>query len=810
MNRCRVHQRQPDHGNHHHNHRPASVDCHQHHYCRPDCGEHHHHHWSNGPSNCCEPRHHHQSGSHHHQSEIREEWQLCGICPCCRGVRPEEVDEPEEEVVVQPRPIILPVPVVKPRPINPPVPVIQPRPITPTIPVEPQKPPPASLPSWTLEISAEVGKIRLGGINTCLRTKAAKAVEKLGDSYVLIGPLSSETNLDVELDQNCKPPLALIKATDKMRIKGYQVQMGRWKVPGRPLVVLLGADPLQKSSLSTKYIQEIRQLADVNINIPADDAEAEEAVIFSYLAAEFLCQLNTVAVQEPKRPIVAHFHDWMTGLGILLLKEWKVLDTFSTIYAAHSTVFGRHLSAADGGLYRRLSEHFHHRKGEEAVKSDFVFYHRHKIEMMAVKLAGVLTTVSSIATEETRCLLGRKPDVMTFNGLSIVDAQLANQKHRENRAKIDTFVRHHFAGQDLGVDPVYLFSAGRCEFHNKGVDFLIASLAHLKYELERTKRTVVIFLFYPADCKGRNWDTVQRQKDGIRLEQLVAMFELKYGRKVYDGATIPRRLPFEYGATWDDQDARLLDEAISNVRTFTLDEPPISTHHPVAGSSDPILGSLQFHRLANGDSERVKVVYCPQFNGDSEVMTYQDMISGCDLGVFPSRYSWGYTPAECAIAGTPSVVSQSSGFGQFSNEFNGQGIFILPQRTEDDKETVRKVAESVLNFVQLDQSAKDFQRSRALAVGAKLDWDGLIANYQKAWNWIKESPAQGAESPPQDAGPIKPMEEKKKKIPKILKPAFNLFKRIVRDAIASTKRAGQWVKIKTSGISKEDPDEQKK
>ena len=41
---------------------------------------------------------------------------------------------------------------------------------------------------------------------------------------------------------------------------------------------------------------------------------------------------------------------------------------------------------------------------------------------------------------------------------------------------------------------------------------------------------------------------------------------------------------------------------------------------------------------------------------------YTEFVRACHLGVFPSYYEpWGYTPAECAVLGVPSITSNLTG-----------------------------------------------------------------------------------------------------------------------------------------------------
>jgi glycogen synthase len=69
--------------------------------------------------------------------------------------------------------------------------------------------------------------------------------------------------------------------------------------------------------------------------------------------------------------------------------------------------------------------------------------------------------------------------------------------------------------------------------------------------------------------------------------------------------------------------------------------PPIVTHNMVDDASDPILNHLRRHELFNKPSDRVKIIFHPEFlNSNSPLfgIDYDDFVRGCHLGVFPSYY----------------------------------------------------------------------------------------------------------------------------------------------------------------------------
>lgn len=50
--------------------------------------------------------------------------------------------------------------------------------------------------------------------------------------------------------------------------------------------------------------------------------------------------------------VVAHFHEWMSGIGLLLLRLRRV--KVATIFTTHATLLGRYLCAGKTDFYNHL------------------------------------------------------------------------------------------------------------------------------------------------------------------------------------------------------------------------------------------------------------------------------------------------------------------------------------------------------------------------------------------------------------------------------------------------------------------------
>ena len=100
--------------------------------------------------------------------------------------------------------------------------------------------------------------------------------------------------------------------------------------------------------------------------------------------------------------------------------------------------------------------------------------------------------------------------------------------------------------------------------------------------------------------------------------------------------------------------------------SMTTTPPQGSLSSPSLGSvredaaTDPILNQVRRVQLFNNESDRVKIVFHPDFlNSNNPILglDYEEFVRGCHLGVFPSYYEpWGYTPAECTVVRFPHCI----------------------------------------------------------------------------------------------------------------------------------------------------------
>jgi glycogen(starch) synthase len=160
----------------------------------------------------------------------------------------------------------------------------------------------------------------------------------------------------------------------------------------------------------------------------------------------------------------------------------------------------------------------------------------------------------------------------------------------------------------------------------------------------------------------------------------------------------------------------------------------------VDDGNNPILNGLRSVHLFNHESDRVKVIFHPEFltpNNPLFNMEYEEFLRGCHIGVFPSYYEpWGYTPAECTIMGIPSITTNLSGFGSFISQKisfpEDYGIYIVDRRLKSVEESLNQLTDMMENFCKKTRRQRINQRNRTERLSDVLDWDRMGMEYVKA------------------------------------------------------------------------------
>ncbi|KAM5172375.1 glycogen [starch] synthase, liver isoform 2-T2 [Mantella aurantiaca] len=578
------------------------------------------------------------------------------------------------------------------------------------------------------EISWEVTN-KVGGIYTVIQSKAKITADEWGENYFMMGPYY-EHNVKTQVEI-CDPPgVAIRKAMDSLQAQGCQVYFGRWLIEGSPYVLLF--------DISSAAWNLDRWKGDFweacSVGIPFHDREANDALLFGSIVAWFLKELTDQFQDKPN--VIAHFHEWQAGAGLVLCRYRKL--PVATIFTTHATLLGRYLCAANVDFYNRLDQF-----DIDKEAGDRQIYHRYCMERASVHCAHVFSTVSQITGIEAEHMLKRKTDVITPNGLNIKKFSAMHEfqnLHSMYKFRIQEFVRGHFYGHlDFNLEKtLFFFIAGRYEYSNKGADIFLEALSRLNFLLRvhRSDVTVVVFFIMPTKTNNFNVETLKGQAVRKQLWDTAHAVKEKFGKKLY-AALLKGEIP-DLNKILDRDDLTIMKRAIYSTQRQSL--PPITTHNMVDDSTDPILSTIRRIGLFNSRTDRVKVIVHPEFLSSTSPllpMDYEEFVRGCHLGVFPSYYEpWGYTPAECTVMGIPSVTTNLSGFGCFMQEHVADpaayGIYIVDRRFRAPDESCNQLTQFLYTFCQQSRRQRIIQRNRTERLSDLLDWRYLGRFYMHA------------------------------------------------------------------------------
>jgi glycogen(starch) synthase len=355
----------------------------------------------------------------------------------------------------------------------------------------------------------------------------------------------------------------------------------------------------------------------------------------------------------------------------------------------------------------------------------------------------VFTTVSQITAEECTALLGRTPDLITPNGLTISrynvghDFQTfhANFKERIHNFTMGYFFPHHRFALDRTV---YLFTSGRYEPSNKGFDLCLEAMARLNAELKAAQHGITVVFFIVTNRPTRSINPLMLEKRGVlnELERVCERILEQTGDALIRNAAAGEPLHL------DD----LIDEywQLRYRRTqaaFHMDNlPPVVTHILEDDHRDPVLNHIRHLGLFNRPEDPVKIVYHPEFIGPASPLwglEYDQFVRGCHLGLFPSAYEpWGYTPLECMALGTPAISSDLAGFGRYvadtSPDHEQWGISVLGRRSRSFHDAAADLTQRLLRYCRLSRRERVNLRNEVEKRSWDFDWSRLGHAYHAA------------------------------------------------------------------------------
>lgn len=537
---------------------------------------------------------------------------------------------------------------------------------------------------YIFEVSWEVCN-KVGGIHTVISTKSLALSERCGD-LIFIGPDTYGTNENSEFIEE---PALFAEWKQYAASTGLRVRTGRWNICGSPKVILISF---------TDFISEKDKIfADFWEDYKLDSLSGQwdyiEPALFGYTAGkviESFCDFNLSANDA----ILAQFHEWMTGTGILYLK--KNAPHIATAFTTHATAIGRSIAGNGLPLYKDLANY----NGENMARH-FNIISKHSLEKISAINADVFTTVSDITQSECAQLLTKPADVVTPNGFEddfIPKAEEAAKIRNKARQKMIA-VAEKLTSCKFKEDPLIIATSGRYEYTNKGYNIFVDALDRLNRNAN-VNREILAYILVP----GNNY--------GPQKSLLAA-----------------------------------LNGENANIENRNL------THGLHDAEYDPILNQLKRLGLTNRPENKVKVVFVPSYlNGDDGVfnMKYYDVLQGIDLTAFVSYYEpWGYTPLESIAFGVPTITTSLSGFGMWSKQnidrFDNC-VTVIDRNEDNNDEVVANLADRMAYFANLDAESRKKISESATAASKKALWKSLVEKYIEAYAIAKSKIAERTEA----------------------------------------------------------------
>jgi glycogen phosphorylase/synthase len=530
-------------------------------------------------------------------------------------------------------------------------------------------------PNYIFETGWEICNM-IGGIYTVISTKAPLLKKEYGDNYITIGPdVWKETRENPDFIEDRE----LFRSwREQASVQNLHFRVGRWNIEGKPIAILIDFTTLfpEKDKIFEKLWN------DYNVDSINGKWDYIEPTMFGYSAGRIIESFYNFYLSVSDK-VVAHFHEWMTGAGVMYLK--KNLPQIATVFTTHATTIGRSISGNGYPLYGKLNEY----NGEEMAKK-FGITSRFSLEQKSAVNADAFTAVSSITSNEASALLEKGADVVTPNGFSsslILDKTRHKAKRAAAREKIIA-VAEALLNHKVSSDAFLTITSGRYEFRNKGINLFVSAIARLAKN--NPEKEIIAFVKIPANHKGPDQELLKR------LEK----------------------------PDFSDPKSKVY-----------------LTHGLYEKGNDAILKEIEKNGLNNLPDDKVKIIFVPAYlNGNDGIfnLPYYELLTGFDFTVFPSYYEpWGYTPLESIAFGVPTLTTSQAGFGKWVQEnFSGNhSSVIIANRTDDnEEEMIRVIADAIVSQLELSTKEVEKIRENCFHIAQSAKWELFIDNYYTAYS----------------------------------------------------------------------------
>jgi phosphorylase/glycogen(starch) synthase len=529
-------------------------------------------------------------------------------------------------------------------------------------------------PDYLFEVSWEVCN-KVGGIYTVIATKSLYLRSEYKRHHIMVGP---DVWMDIDSNPDFIEDPTLYRAW-KMQAasEGLRVRIGRWNVPGKPTAILVDFKQFltQQNEILTEFWKKF------GVDSLTGNWDYKESALFGYAAGKVIESFYKFNLDSSDK-VVAQFHEWMTGSGLLYLKAANV--PVATVFTTHATVVGRCVAGNNLPLYDGMKNYDGDQKARE-----FNVVARHSLEKKAAQNSDIFTTVSDITAVECNQFLARPVDVVTPNGFEPSFTPATDEEYdikREAARKKIVDVAAAMSGEEVPENAILVGIGGRYEWKNKGIDVFIDALDKLNHTDFKGK-CVHAFIMIPSGHNG--------------------------------------------------PDKQLAAKLAGNESTYVTR----TSHYLMNSEYDNVTRRLNELNFNNAIGDKVKVYFIPSYlNGNDGIfnLSYYDLLAGLDLTLFPSYYEpWGYTPLESLAFRVPTLTTSLAGFGLWVRDYYKKkhpGITVIDRNDSNYFEVVDAVVERVKEIASLHKDSRKRYMKNAKEVSEIALWENNIIYYKEAYS----------------------------------------------------------------------------
>jgi phosphorylase/glycogen(starch) synthase len=537
-------------------------------------------------------------------------------------------------------------------------------------------------PDFIFETSWEVCN-KVGGIHTVISTKALTLLKDFKNNFILIGPdivRFSNYNPEFIEDKN------MFKIWREQAVKdGLQIRIGRWNIIGNPIVILVNFSSFidKKDIIFAEFWEKYK------LDSLSGQWDYIEPMAFGYASGKVIEHFYRYNL-SPRDKVIAHFHEWMTGSGILYLKN--NLPQIATVFTTHATIVGRSIAANGQPLHRELSNY-----NADIKAREFNIVPKFSCERIAAQISDAFTTVSDVTNKECKQFFIKEADFVTPNGFE--DNFVPNEaefetKRIEAKTKLK-LIAETILGYEISEKNKFIGISGRYEFKNKGIELFLDAISEVN-KSPKVENEIISFIIVPADNYGAREDIVEKLKN---------------------------------------------KDAVVDTSGFNK----YLTHGLHDAEYDPILNKIKALSINNNKEDNAKVIFIPCFlNGNDGIfnVSYYDLLIGLDLTVFPSYYEpWGYTPLESIAFHIPTLTTNLTGFGQWiknQTKDTENCLKIIELNDDNYPEAATNIANIITFCSKRGEEEINETREFAYKVSRSALWENLIIYYYKAYNFAIE------------------------------------------------------------------------